>query len=380
MLDPAIADDLPNDIEVLQQPIWEPYSLASLFSKKKTKTISAGIISEKKKSLTEKMLLWVRGNLFIPDARKYWAKPSIKYLTKYVKDNDIQTVITTSPPHSIHLIGEGLKQKFPHLRWIADFRDPWTTIGYHKHLLLTEYSQRKHKTLEKRILTSADILITTSQTTKEEFAKITNTPIEVITNGYDNAVQPKAQLSDTFAVSHIGSLLSARNPHTLWKVFADMIQTVEGFKDDFELVLAGKISSDILTELENLGLGNYITNKRYISHNEAVELQQKSQLLLLIEIDSEETKGIIPGKLFEYMVSGRPILAIGPEGWEAAQIVINTNTGKSVAYNDFDTIKTVLKAWHQQYKQGKLETHPVGLAPYSRRYLTKRLAEVIFRQ
>ena len=145
LIDEAIADDLPADLQVIKQPIWEPYGLASLFSKKKTQKISAGIIPRKKVSVLEKLMLWIRGNLFIPDARKFWVKPSVKYLATYIRKQDIETIITTSPPHSVHLIGYQLKKQLPHLQWISDFRDPWTTIGYYKDLRLTRWADaRQH--------------------------------------------------------------------------------------------------------------------------------------------------------------------------------------------------------------------------------------------
>ena len=161
MVDAHIADDLPQDLTLLQTKIWEPYSIASLFSKEKTKKISAGIIPTKKLSWVDKCLLWVRGNLFIPDARVFWVRPSVKYLSDYITAQGIDTIITTAPPHSVHLIGLHLKEKFPSLRWIADFRDPWTNIGYHSQLRLTKKSAEKHLTLERKVLQTADTIIVT---------------------------------------------------------------------------------------------------------------------------------------------------------------------------------------------------------------------------
>jgi len=142
------------------------------------------LIKEVNSNITEKLMLYVRGNFFIPDARKNWVKPSVKYLSKYVKENGVDTIITTGPPHSLHLIGLQLKQKLD-VKWLADFRDPWTTIGYHKQLKLTKGSKAKHKNLEKTVLNTADVITVTSNNTKKEFEAITNQPITVITNGYD---------------------------------------------------------------------------------------------------------------------------------------------------------------------------------------------------
>ncbi len=151
LLDEKLVADVPQNVTILKNKIIEPYAWASVFSKKNTKKISSGIIpNQRKQSFVQKMMLWVRGNLFIPDARVLWVKPSVKYLSKYIQENNIDTVITTGPPHSLHLIGLQLKEKL-NVKWIADFRDPWTTIGYHKALKLTEASAKKHKDMEKKV-------------------------------------------------------------------------------------------------------------------------------------------------------------------------------------------------------------------------------------
>lgn len=377
IIDNQIGNDLPTDIQVIKQPIWEPYGLASLFSKNKTQKISAGIMPRKKVSWLDKLLLWVRGNLFIPDARKFWVKPSVKYLKKFITENQIDTIITTSPPHSVHLIGYQLKKQLPKLKWISDFRDPWTTIGYYKDLRLTKWADARQHYWEKEVLQKSDIVITTSFKTRQDFKKLTNTPIEMITNGYDEETSITPPLSKNFLISHIGSLLSDRNPKILWKVLAELVQEEPHFANDFSLCFAGKISEDIEEDLRNYGLLPYYTYKGYIAHKEAVMLQKQSQVLLLIEIDSEETQSIIAGKLFEYMVSGRPILAIGPQNWDVTPILTETHTGTFVGYSDKAAMKAQLVAYYRAYRAGNLQTNPKHIEKYNRVALTERLAKLL---
>ena len=377
LIDEAIADDLPADLQIIKQPIWEPYGLASLFSKKKTQKISAGIIPRKKVSVLEKLMLWIRGNLFIPDARKFWVKPSVKYLATYIREQDIETIITTSPPHSVHLIGYQLKKQLPYLQWISDFRDPWTTIGYYKDLRLTRWADARQHYWEKEVLQLSDKIITTSFKTQRDFQKLTDTPITVITNGYDLETTVTPPLSEKFLIAHIGSLLSDRNPKILWEVLAEMVCEVPYFADDFSLCFAGKVSEEIEEEIHNQGLTPYYTYKGYISHQQAVQLQKSSQVLLLIEIDSEDTQGIIAGKLFEYIVSERPIIAIGPKDWDVTPILTETQTGTFVGYEDKPLLKQQLEAYYQQFKAGTLSTTPQGIERYSRKALTEQLARLI---
>lgn len=377
---PIIDKSLYLDIKqplVLKQPIREPYGLASIFSKEKTKSISSGIVpSKRKQSLLEKAMLYVRGNFFIPDARVLWVKPSVKYLENYIKENDIQTIITTGPPHSLHLIGLGLKEKLD-LKWIADFRDPWTSIVYHKDLKLSESSKQKHIGLERKVLNTADQIIVTSPSTKLEFLKKTKQPIEVITNGYDVEKTEKRPLDQKFTLAHIGSFLSERNPRILWKVLKELTKENEDFRADFQLKLIGIVSDEVMEAIKEFGLASYVNKTNYMSHTASVAEQRTSQVLLLVESDSDETKAILPGKLYEYMASNRPILAIANEESDIRNIIEQTNTGVFCSYAEINKIKETIEKYYRLYKENNLKTSPIGLQGFSRKNLTQRLATLI---
>ncbi len=377
IVDENLVKEVSDKAIILKQTIFEPYQLASFLSKNKTKKISSGIIpNQKKQSFLDKTFLWIRGNLFIPDARVFWVKPSVAYLEKYILENNIDTIVTSGPPHSLHLIGLELKQKFD-LKWFADFRDPWTTIGYHKSLRLSSFAAKKHKALEHQVLNTADTIIVTSKTTKIEFQAITNKPIAVITNGYDTENVEKQTLDSKFSLAHIGSFLSERNPLILWESLVELINEIPDFKSHLEIKLIGAVSQEVLETITQFGLDSYLNNLGYVSHAEAIAHQRKSQVLLLIEIDSEDTKSIIPGKLFEYMVSNRPIVAIGPNGSDFAEIITETNTGVFFDYSEKMKLKSVILDFYNQFLEGKLQANGIGLQRYSRKNLTKELSQLI---
>jgi len=377
LTDQGLLAEVSPEAILVKKRITEPYAWASVFSKGNTKKISSGIIPDKKKqSALQSLMLWVRGNLFIPDARVLWVNPSVHFLADYIQQHGIDTVITTGPPHSLHLIGLGLKQKTA-IKWIADFRDPWTTIGYHKELKLSKYAANKHKTLESRVLNTTDAILVTSPTTRKEFMELTDKPISVITNGYDNEVVVKQPLDDKFTLAHIGSFLSERNPDALWQALAELVNDNPEFAEKFRLKLIGAVSREVLNSIADYGLNSYVDNLGYVSHAEAVAQQRKSQVLLLIEIDRPETKCIIPGKLFEYMVSNRPILAIGPEGADMAEIVRTTNTGVFTLYTEKQKIKDTLTQYFAEYQKRTLKSHAIGLQYYSRKNLTEQLASLL---
>ncbi len=372
--DASLINEIPDGITIYKKAIFEPYKLASVFSSKKTKTISSGLIKTQKQSFLEKTFLWIRGNLFIPDARKFWVKPSITFLEKVIKKEKIVTVITTGPPHSVHLIGLGLKQKM-NINWISDFRDPWTTIGYHKKLKLTKASKNKHKQLEYKVLNTADKIIVTSSTTKEEFKAITPKPIEVITNGYDIEIGENNTLDSNFTIAHIGSLLSGRDPINLWKALSELITENMQFKNFFRLQLVGVVSDSVLENIKKYGLIDNTNIIGYLSHKDAVAFQRKSQILLLVEIDSEDTKGIIPGKVFEYFAAKRPILGIGPKNWEVGSLIKELNAGQTFTYESKAKIKEVIIKWFNLYLGNELRCTSKGIEKYSRKALTEQLSK-----
>ncbi|GEQ86494.1 glycosyl transferase family 1 [Patiriisocius marinistellae] len=375
IVDEVILNEVPSDIKVLKRPINEPYRFAKMFSKKKTKTMSSGIISEKKISFVEKLLLYVRGNFFIPDARVGWVNPSVDYLEKYISENKIDVAITSGPPHSLHLIGLKLKESIG-VKWITDFRDPWTTIHYHKSLRLSESSAKKHKSLESKILNSADQIIVTSPSTKEEFKAITQKPITVITNGYE-LHDLKPVMDTSFTLAHIGSLLSERNPLLLWDVLAEIAAEDELFREDLKIVLTGVVSEEVKSSISQVGLSKNCILTGYVSHKKALQLQCNAQVLLLLEINSEATKAIIPGKLFEYMLAKRPIIAIGPKGSDMFGILKETKSGASFTSEDKMALKKQITIYYKQYQKGELTVISEGIEKYSRKNLTGNLATLI---
>ena len=377
IIDESLVNEIPNNITILKQPINEPYGLASIFSKGSSKKISSGVIPKsKKQSFIEKTMLYVRGNFFIPDARKNWVKPSVEFLSNYIKEHQIETIITTGPPHSLHLIGLQLKASLG-VKWFADFRDPWTTIGYHKDLKLTESSKAKHLSLEQKVLNTADQIIVTSNHTKNEFQTKTKQPITVITNGYDSHNVRVEGKDEKFTLSHIGSLLSERNPVVLWETLSELIKENKAFSEVFRLQLVGVVSDDVIESIHKNGLKNYVDVVGYVSHDDALKFQMKSQLLLLIEIDSEDTKAIIAGKVFEYLISETPILAMGPKDADVEKIITSTNTGTYFSYNQKAELKLQLLTYFEAFQNNTLKVNAIGLQPYSRRALTEKLAKLI---
>lgn len=380
-IDHSLEKDIPENITVLKTKIVEPYSVYKRFvGRKKEDTIKSGFLSEKKNpSLAEKISVWIRGNLFIPDARKFWISPSIKYLTGYLSKNPVDVVISTGPPHSMHLIALGLKKKL-NLTWVADFRDPWTHIDYYNDLMLTRRSDQKHKALELEVLQQTDQVVVVSDGMRKLFETIHQRKYEVITNGFDEDDLP-AEIPEPdkkFSIAHIGSMPKSRNPETLWRVLSEMVNADPEFAADLEIKLVGQADWLVLESLKNHQLEKFLNLIHYLPHDRVIEEQMKSAVLLLLINNTPNAKMILTGKFFEYLAARRPILCIGPEDGDAAGIIKSAQSGYIAEFSEEEILKEHLNRLYLEYKQNEGNKNNFELIQkYSRKELTRRLIELI---
>lgn len=374
--DHSLLTDIPEGVEVIRQPIFEPNNILSkLSSKKKNKSSS---IHNSSPSLVGKILQYIRINYFIPDARKFWIKPSVKYLKKYLSNSDVDVIITTGPPHSLHLIGLNLKKSIS-IPWIADFRDPWTDIYYNSSFKMNASTMKKHQKLERNVLELSDAVITTNRNLNDLFSKRTKTEVTLITNGYDDEAvhQENIELNKGFTLDYIGYLPQESNPDSLWQAVRELCDENPKFKKDLTINITGDINKLVLKSIEDYSLSDVTTIKGYVSHDEAIRLQKSAQVLLILIAKSKESRQITPGKIFECLQAKRPILAIGPTDGGCAEILEDTNAGRIFDYSDKDGIKKQISHLYQQYLKEELEVDSKNINQYHRRELTKKLSAVI---
>jgi len=379
-IDHSFEKDIPSDIQIIKTPIWEPYNFYRQLSGKKNEPINAGFISEnKKQSWKDKLSIWIRGNFLIPDPRRFWIKPSVKFITNYLQENQVDAIITTGPPHSMHRIGLGIKKNFPNLPWLADFRDPWTNIDFYKDLNLSFIADKIHHHQENEIIQKADCVVVVSKGMKDEYELLHPKKIQVISNGYDESdVQAgKLKLDEKFSISHIGTLNAARNPKTLWKILAEICFENQEFKADLQIQLVGKVDFSVIEDINTLNLQNNLLKIDYLSHKEAIAKQQSSRVLLLLINQSGNAKGILTGKFFEYLASKRPIMAIGPTDGDAAAVLNETGAGKMVDFDDETNSRKAILDFYNQFKSKSLNIQTESVERFSRRSLTSELAKLL---
>jgi len=373
ILDPSLEKEIPKNITILKQPIWEPNNILSFFKKENTQQ-SAGFLNPNP-TFFGKILQYIRANYFIPDARKFWIQPSVKYLKQYLSENKIDAIITSGPPHSLHLTGLELKKEL-NIKWISDFRDPWTEIDYLEQLPLTKKSIQIHQELEKEVVEKSDAVLVIGKTMKENFSKFSK-KIHVITNGFDtDVISQKATLDTKFTITHVGLMNADRNPISLWKAIQEISQENKEFAKDYQIQFVGRIAPEVRDSLEEYQIKNS-TDIGYVLHQEVTKYQQRSQVLLLAINNVKSAKGVITGKIFEYLQAKRPILAIGPTDGDLAEILKETHSGIIVNFDAVENLKKEILQLYRSFKNGNLESKSSNIEHYHRRNLTEKLANII---
>jgi len=388
--DYSLSDEIPKGIEIHTTQASSPFELYKKVRKKDAP--QAGFSGEKKTGLIDKTMRFIRGNFFIPDARIGWNKFALEKARTIIRENNIESIVTTSPPHSTQLIGLQLKREF-NLHWLADLRDPWTEIYYNQELFRTPFAKRKDYKLEQLCLKNADKIVVVSEDIKRHFGA--NRPeiltkIHVIPNGFDEAdfniiptlsnVSPNCDSGSNSQkisennlgskiISYVGNLGEQYPLEGFIEAFAETVK-----KDgEWKLQFVGNCHNGVKTLVEKLNLSESVVFVQYVNHSEAIDYMINANVLLLIIPEIENNKGILTGKLFEYLATGNSILNIGPKDGDAATILrenavsVTLNPNEKQAIIDF-----ILNSTYNQR-----EVNSVSKSKFSRRNLTGEIAKLI---
>ena len=416
--DEALMKDVRPGTTVLKRRILEPYSFYKMITGKgQKKQIKANLVAGggENKSLMQKLSLFVRGNLFIPDPRILWVGPSVQFLKKYLKQHPVDAIVSTGPPHSMHLIAMRVS-KATGTPWLADFRDPWTEIFYFKHLGLSKWAFNRHRSLEQGVLDGADSVVVVSSKMQKDYQKRTKTPVEIITNGFDpedftatpdcsangpacrEAVSACGETaaaaanfrSGKFTLVHTGLLVDNGNPNLLWEVLGEKAASDPQFRERLEIRTMGQTDGSIIRDISANNLDANFVNMGYVAHGTAVEWQQKASLLLLPLRKEPEAAAILTGKFFEYLAAGPRILAFGPTDGDLARALEETESGTICDWHQKQAIRDAIDAaWANyltQQQSGAVQgtaAIPAGsrfsaaALKYSRKELTGKLSGLL---
>jgi glycosyltransferase involved in cell wall biosynthesis len=281
----------------------------------------------------------------------------------------------------MHLIARRVKEKTG-IHWLADFRDPWTNIDFAGELMLTSMAKKIHEKMELSVLKHSDRILVIGNEMKKEFEQLLGGQnkggkISVLTNGYDEDDLPvrSAEPDKKFSIVSVGALVKTRNPGILWQVLANLVKEDKGFAGNLELKLVGKTDYSVKEAITHNGLEPFVNHIDYLPHEKIIPFLQAARVLLLPLNNTPNAKGIVTGKLFEYLAVRRPILCIGPEDGDAAGILKETNAGTVVNFNDEAKMRDTILQYYNAYLTGNLVSYSHGIEKYSRKNLTKKLSE-----
>ena len=386
--DTSLEAEVPEETQVIKTHIIEPYELYKKVLRKSghsKEAVEVNPVNAQHKSLLQKAAMWVRGNLFRPDPRCLWIRPSVRFLKKYLAEHPVDLIVSTGPPQSMHLIGLRLARETG-LPWIADFRDPWTRIFYFKHLQMTKATERWHEKMEKKVLDEASAVVAVSPLVQQEFQAMTDTPVELITNGFDECDFEGSECTEAyggpeknFTITHTGLFAADGNPTVLWDVLSEKCAKDEQFRKLLKIKLIGKNDEQIIKALEDRGLKDMLEDMGYQPHSAAVQEQRTASVLILPLRKEPEYKAVLPGKLFEYLASFRPVLGIGQTDGAMAMILNETKTGKVIDWEDKEGISEYIEKCWKMHLEGRLTTEGADLSHFTRRSITRRMVQLFER-
>ena len=379
--DESLNDDVPREMNVIKTDTFEPFAIYNLLRGKKGKSVEVGLGSIKnKQSRFSQIANYIRANYFIPDARLGWNKYAFGAAVKHIKSEKPDVIITTGPPHSTHLIGHRLNKEFG-IPWIADFRDPWTTIYYNSLLNRTNTSKLKDQAFEDEIVSNCSLLVVTTPGMEQEFSDRSKKTI-CIPNGYDSedfTDHPIKKSGLKIRLAYVGNLKANQNVPALWKSISILAEEDHSFKANFRLCLTGSVHEEIKQSIKDYSIDEMVEFHPFVSHKEAIQIMQQADALLLPIPQSESNKLILTGKIFEYLATQRPILSLGPIDGNAAEIVKNAGHHSMISYSDVDGIRLFISSIVKSANEGgKLQyIDNDEYKSYSRKGLAETLSQAL---
>ncbi len=367
---------IPENITILKHKIFEPFDLfKKLSGRKNSDQANPVYVRDRKLSKIDNFAIWIRGNFFIPDARCFWIKPSLRYLKKYLAKNTVDAIFTDGPPHTNTVIGCRLS-KATGIPWLMDFQDPWTQVDYYEMLKIGKRADRLHHKLEKEAFETAKKTTIVSPCWKTDIEKIGAQNVDVLYWGYDedDFAHESEPLDEEFSIVHAGQLGYDRRPDTLIKILGDIKRENPEFGKKLKLKFAGTVDYAIVELIKREGLDENYLALGNISRPDAIKLTEKAQLLLLPLNIADNAKGRIPGKLFENLRAKRPILCLGPTDSDVAGIIKQTNSGRTFEYNDHKSLYDFILQIFEKYKSDNNKVESFGFERFNVKTQTELLA------
>jgi glycosyltransferase involved in cell wall biosynthesis len=372
--------DIPENLTILTRPIKEPFKIFKILSGRgKNESLNNIVhVRTRKQSLIDKLGIWIRGNLFIPDARSLWIRPSVKYLSSYLKANPVDAIFADGPPHTNNVIAMKLSKRYG-IPYLADFQDPWTQVDYYELFPITRWADKKHKRLEQDVFNQASKITIASPSWKIDLEQIGAKNVEVLYWGFDEEdfADLKPIENPYFSIAHIGLMGFDRNPEVFFKVLGDLKEENQEFSKDLKIILAGQIDYSVKKSISECNLDINVEYHGIVDRIAALKMAKGCSLLLLLLNKAKNAKGRLPGKLYEYLRLRRPVIALGFKDSDAEEIIKKTGSGESFEYDDSLKIRDFILSSYDKFKNEQLLQTTGEIGYYSVENQTKRLSEFL---
>lgn len=380
-IDKTLLDEIPDSCTVYKTKTAELSALYKKFTGMKTgDSIPVSTLAQKTTTWKQKLSNYIRLNFFIPDAKIGWIPYAIRKGKKIIEKEKPDIIFSTSPPPTVHLIAAKLAG-WSGIQWVADFRDPWTKIHYLQQQRINPVSKRINKNLEKKIIENCNAATCVSNNFVNLLTKTNNAKFTVITNGFDIEINcPVAKNADKFTILYIGGLIWTRYYPDFISSVAKLFENGKLNPSFIEFQFVGSIEKDIREDIQ--GKFKHVPNVKfidYVTHPKALEFMHKADLLLLFLEKGNDYEGHIPGKLFEYLSTGNPILGIGNKNGDTAKIIEKTNAGKIFEPGEIDKIEEEIISQFNHWRDkipSEREINTDEVNKYTRKRLTHKLAEL----
>ncbi len=372
--DASLLNEINKNINVYHADAIDYFSFYKKFIGK-GKVPGNALADDHNPNVIKKITRFIRGNFFIPDPRIGWNKKAILKAKEIIILENIDTIITAGPPQSTHLIGLAIKSKIPAIHWVTDFHDYWTNVFYLKKFYRTFWAQWIDLYLEKKVIENANQILVHTDNNKSYLTSRTSKPlnIEVIRIGYDekkfeNITRKKNEI---YTIVYAGTLPDYYYPQSFFEALVLLKKENTSLKIRVRFI--GIISGDIKEMVQKYELEDWVTFEGYKPHAESIQAIIQADLLLLINPRLENDAAIVPGKIFEYIATGNPILSISSQGSENEQILDESNGGANFDWNEIDAIKNYIQ---QSIQHSKLLQTKEKIK-YSRFYQFEKLKKTI---
>ena len=363
IIDNELNKTLHSSIKVIKIPIFEP---TSFLKKNNTDSINSN-------NIFNKILLWIRANLFFPDSRMFWIKTVSKQAIDYINKNDINCLITTAPPFSTHLIGLKIKKE-TNVKWISDFRDPWSDFFQFKLLPLLPFQKKRHIKAELQCLKFSNAVLTTSPSLTRKYSRFNENTYTVF-NGFDSFIKTKD--FDKFLLMYSGVMKSIQNPKNLWLVLEEISLENKSFFKDLKVRLVGDFDNEIKNELNGKFIESKIVFEKYLEKEKLNKEISMAKILILTSVNLDSIDNIIPGKLYYYFSVKRPILAFSNIQSDVSKIIKETNTGRVFDYSNKIDLKNHILDLYNNYRLGINDFSPDGLNNYNFDVLSDQIIKIL---